>query len=832
MESEEKPSQRTTSEQDSAYSSGAQRSQTDSSFGAQRSCDSKSRTGSSGATRSQGDLSGRGGSRSQTRSQTSNDGRDGVGGAFPGPSVPSVVSASHTSTSVPSSISTSHPPATKDCQTSETRTGSPQASRSTSKEGGGKTKSLQGKKSSTTGRLSSKTQPFKKKKLVDLNREPPIQQHPAEPEPPKRFDEGRFCVAVSLIDGQVRQTSDSLTKDLGFPGDMWIGRNILDFVHADDRSTFTSRITENIHLEMVQGEKHTFAVRVRQYNGLGKGFVVRTSYKPFLLSTFFRGLSSGPQKNESQFGKYLFIVAEPIHCAFTKPLEDRPMSARIGKNYFWTQHKADYALSWLDPAAVSFIGFLNQHIVGQSIFKCIHPHDLGMIAETFANLCQTRQTCHSKGVRMRIKNGSFITVETTWNTFINPWTQKLEFVMGRHEVVLGPQCLDNFFGGNSKWTGHDSREVMVKAKRELKRKGESGRMDLVMDEMLKQTKSLQEKLRHQVFIPHQNFFGSSSDSPSYETLNYRASISRFLNSKPSSQPEEPGTGQVQMPSITNELPSDNEPAIMTEGALALHDNEMAAKLKSQYNQERKDLYKGRHSHQKMEAFCKMISGQGREGGDVSTLSTRIDPIGGGGAPQTSQNNLEETDSSDLYTFLHTSTDISIEASKEGGKRNRDSGWWVRRTEPFWNQRVEITEKLAMQYKLPRADLEETLNNDLEKLAKMDQPQDVEEQLDQLIKEIGLDGLKLNEFMEDLRSSPSEPELSTESETETSEEKNAGTELRKMVWKENYLVSMSIMLEEDAPIPEPTPESLAKEVQMPGEPLHMSMGSGSSNASDL
>jgi len=348
---------------------------------------------------------------------------------------------------------------------------------------------------------------------------------------------------------------------------------------------------------------------------------------------------------------------------------------------------------------------------------------------------------------------------------------------------------------------------------------------------------LQEKLKHQVFIPHQNFFGSSSDSPSYETLNYRASISRFLNSKPSSQPEERGTGQVQIPSITNEIPSDNEPAIMTEGALALHDNEMAAKLKSQYNQERKDLYRGRHSHQKMEAFCKMISGQGREGGATSLdqsrdVSTRIDAVRGGGAPKTSQNNLEETDSSDLYTFLYTSSDISIEPSKDGGKRNHDSGWWVRRTEPFWNQRVEITDKLTKHYKLPRADLEETLNNDLEKLAKMEQPHDVEEQLDQLIKEIGPDGLKLNEFMEDLRSSPSEPELSTESETDTSEEKNAGTEPRRVVWKENYLVSMSIMLEEDAPFPEPTPESLAKEVQMPGETLYMSMGSGSSNASDL
>ena len=74
-----------------------------------------------------------------------------------------------------------------------------------------------GSSSGTKKGLKGKGQPFKKKKLeLNLNRDVDVQQHPAEQELSKRLDEGRFCVAVSLTDGQVRQTSDSLTTDLGY----------------------------------------------------------------------------------------------------------------------------------------------------------------------------------------------------------------------------------------------------------------------------------------------------------------------------------------------------------------------------------------------------------------------------------------------------------------------------------------------------------------------------------------------------------------------------------------------------------------------------------------
>ncbi len=43
-------------------------------------------------------------------------------------------------------------------------------------------------------------------------------------------------------------TTDSITKILGYPKDMWVGRSFIDFVHHKDRGTFTGQITSGISL--------------------------------------------------------------------------------------------------------------------------------------------------------------------------------------------------------------------------------------------------------------------------------------------------------------------------------------------------------------------------------------------------------------------------------------------------------------------------------------------------------------------------------------------------------------------------------------------------------
>ncbi len=49
------------------------------------------------------------------------------------------------------------------------------------------------------------------------------------------------------------------------------------------------------------------------------------------------------------------------------------------------------------------------------------------------------ETVRSKPYRFRLQNGDFVLMETEWSTFNSRWTGKVEFVVGYHRLLEGPQ---------------------------------------------------------------------------------------------------------------------------------------------------------------------------------------------------------------------------------------------------------------------------------------------------------------------------------------------------------------------------------------------------------
>jgi len=176
-------------------------------------------------------------------------------------------------------------------------------------------------------------------------------------------------------------------------------------------------------------------------------------------------------------------------------------------------------------------------------------------------------------------------------------------------------------------------------------------------------------------------------------------------------------------------------------------------------------------------------------------------------------NEAESDSSDLYSHLHTtgtSDMMTLPSSSEGPRKIKKVArrWRPSRQEPFWNQKVHQTRDLVNQYEMPTMDVGQVLKRDSLRLMMMSQPSEVENQLDQLIQDISIEGLDLNEFMEDLQCSQSDSSTENE-EQEISDSETRSGKKRKKAWKRNYQESMCIFLEEDAPFPDPSPEALAK-----------------------
>lgn len=390
-----------------------------------------------------------------------------------------------------------------------------------------------------------------------------------------------FCVAVSLLDGQVTHTTQSITNVLGYPKDMWVGRSFVDFIHSEDRDTFISQVTENINLShrtFADASKNeskeaglksgSFFVRIRIYNGLKTGFGIKErkmQCNPFKLTVCFSevdkepGISSTGRSELITPTIFMFITAIPVVTAYSEPFEEGPVKLISGQSSFVTKHNSECNFSWVDDFTISFTGYLPQDMSGDEIFKYIHPEDLGIIKEAFQEvMSKLGKPTKSKPVRFKVKNGSYIKISSWWSSFINPWSRNLEFINGKHTVLQGPKQQDLFaverkdneipetvfkqamlIQNDIRWslkrTHVAVRQVDPTISQVTKNKKDlSSFMGSLLEEVAKAESSKLGRSNTKVVIgsisPH--YSDSSENPPSYNQLTYNENLTRFFNSQP------------------------------------------------------------------------------------------------------------------------------------------------------------------------------------------------------------------------------------------------------------------------------------------------------------
>ncbi|XP_061705903.1 period circadian protein isoform X2 [Cydia pomonella] len=257
------------------------------------------------------------------------------------------------------------------------------------------------------------------------------------------YSEGFSCV-ISMHDGVVLYMSSTLTASLGFPKDMWIGRSFIDFVHPLDHNTFASQITDGLAVpKEVNGMQNagnsvsTMFCRIRRYRALAMGFNVKdrsVTFIPFLLKLSFKNVYE-----EKGSVIYLVIQATPLFSAYNSPNE-----AIEDAVPFVMRHVANGNVEYIDNEAVPLLGYLPQDVTGRDILKLYHPEDLPYVRHVYETIVKQGRVPRSKPYRMLAQNGHYLKLETEWSSFINPWSRKLEFVIGKHYVIEGPANPDVF----------------------------------------------------------------------------------------------------------------------------------------------------------------------------------------------------------------------------------------------------------------------------------------------------------------------------------------------------------------------------------------------------
>ncbi|EJD75498.1 abnormal cell lineage protein 42 [Loa loa] len=106
---------------------------------------------------------------------------------------------------------------------------------------------------------------------------------------------------------------------------------------------------------------------------------------------------------------------------------------------FSTRHTNSCSLTHLDSSAANYIGYLPGEVISQSILHLLHPYDMTQIKQIHATLSvQRSEIVRQRRLRWIAFNGSIIHTNSEWFAFWNPWTHKVDSIIGRHTLNEQP----------------------------------------------------------------------------------------------------------------------------------------------------------------------------------------------------------------------------------------------------------------------------------------------------------------------------------------------------------------------------------------------------------
>ncbi|XP_016806319.1 period circadian protein homolog 2 isoform X3 [Pan troglodytes] len=252
-----------------------------------------------------------------------------------------------------------------------------------------------------------------------------------------------FAVAVSLVSGKILYISDQVASIFHCKRDAFSDAKFVEFLAPHDVGVFHS-FTSPYKLplwSMCSGadsftqecmEEKSFFCRV----SVRKSHENEIRYHPFRMTPYLVKVRD-QQGAESQL--CCLLLAERVHSGYEAPRI--PPEKRI----FTTTHTPNCLFQDVDERAVPLLGYLPQDLIETPVLVQLHPSDRPLMLAIHKKILQSGgQPFDYSPIRFRARNGEYITLDTSWSSFINPWSRKISFIIGRHKVRVGPLNEDVF----------------------------------------------------------------------------------------------------------------------------------------------------------------------------------------------------------------------------------------------------------------------------------------------------------------------------------------------------------------------------------------------------
>nr|XP_056719616.1 period circadian protein homolog 1 [Euleptes europaea] len=258
-----------------------------------------------------------------------------------------------------------------------------------------------------------------------------------------------FSVAVSFITGKIAYISDQAAFILRCKRDVFKGAKFAEFLAPQDVSIFYGS-TAPYHLPswsvctsatgaaaMDYTQEKSVFCRIRHLflsGGYESGRELR--YYPFRLTPY---LTKVRDSDNAEGQPCCLLIAERIHSGYEAPRI--PPDKRI----FTTRHTPSCLFQDVDERAAPLLGYLPQDLIGTPVLFYLHPEDRPLMLAIHKKILQyAGQPFDHSPIRFCARNGEYVTIDTSWSSFVNPWSRKVSFIMGRHKVRTGPLNEDIF----------------------------------------------------------------------------------------------------------------------------------------------------------------------------------------------------------------------------------------------------------------------------------------------------------------------------------------------------------------------------------------------------
>lgn len=283
-----------------------------------------------------------------------------------------------------------------------------------------------------------------------------------------------FLFVVGCDRGKIVFVSESVTKILNYSRAELIGQSLFDYIHPKDMGKVKEQLSasELYPRERLIDAKTGLQVQAdlpvgasRLCSGARRSFFCRMKYNKVSVKMEEKEFQAGTsKKKESQ--KYC-----TVHCTGymrswpTSQLEadgeaeaDKQDSShfsclvavgrihshsspqtngevRVKPTEFVTRYAMDGKFTFVDQRATTILGYLPQELLGTSCYEYFHQDDLPHLADRHRKVLRSKEKIETNCYKFKTKHGSFVTLQSQWFSFVNPWTKEIEYIVSTNTVI-------------------------------------------------------------------------------------------------------------------------------------------------------------------------------------------------------------------------------------------------------------------------------------------------------------------------------------------------------------------------------------------------------------